>query len=52
MESLFNKVAGFQAVIIAKFLRTPILKTSANGCFCRLTQIYIATESQIEIKYK
>ena len=48
LESLFNKVAGNQVcnfinkrlqhrcfpVIIAKFLRIPILRTSANGCFC------------------
>ena len=48
LESLFNKAADLQAcnfikkrleysyfpVIIEKFLRIPILKTSANGCFC------------------
>ena len=45
---LFNKAAGLQVcnfikkrlqhrcfpVIIANFLRIPILRTSANGCFC------------------
>ena len=48
LESLFNKAAGLQVcnfikkrlqhrcfpVIIANFLRIPILRTSANGCFC------------------
>ena len=48
LESLFIKIAGVQAcsfikkrlehrcfpVNTAKFLRTAILKASANGCFC------------------
>ena len=67
LESLFNKVAGLQACIfikkklqhrcfpvnIAKFLKTPILSTSANDCFCiseiQTTNnlIYILTENFI-----
>ena len=53
LEAVFNKVAGFQSfnfirekfkhrcfpMNIAKFLRTPIWKTSTNGCFCRLQKI-------------
>ena len=37
LEFLFNKFAGPQACFpanITKFLRTPISKISANGCFC------------------
>ena len=47
LESLFSKAAGLQVcnfinrlqrrcfpVIIANFLRIPILRTSAKGCFC------------------
>ena len=48
LESLFIKISGVQAssfikkrlehrcfpVNTVKFLRTAILKTSANGCFC------------------
>ena len=57
LESIFNNVAGPQAcdflrrdskcfsVNITKFLRTPILKTSANGCFCVTLLFYIPSFS-------
>ena len=53
LESLFNKVAGLKVcnvikkslqhrcfpVNITKFLRTPILRKSADGCFYTLSLV-------------